>query len=169
MFYYINQLHTPCFPIGLIKTESHFTVRSVEIYLRRWTLAVAVVSVNAYPFLGFPRPDLLLWEYGNTCFLIRLCHLIKRRLNLKVGFSISRSKYQGSLSAVFIHGSASLQLFLVMLIFLKSLGVICYYRWVLIEGHKNYFKDCYLMNLHPTFLLSTYFNSMNYGHIIKRM
>ena len=28
----------------------------------------------------------------------------------------------------------------------KSLGVICYDRWVLSEGHKNYFKDWCLIN-----------------------
>ena len=35
MFYYIDQLHTPSFPIELVKTKSDFTVRSVETDLRR--------------------------------------------------------------------------------------------------------------------------------------
>ena len=30
MFYYIDQPDIPSFPIGLVKTESDFTVRSVE-------------------------------------------------------------------------------------------------------------------------------------------
>ena len=30
MFYYINQPHTPSFPISLVKTESDFIVRSVK-------------------------------------------------------------------------------------------------------------------------------------------
>ena len=30
MFYYINQLCTPSFPIGLVKTKSDFIVRPVE-------------------------------------------------------------------------------------------------------------------------------------------
>ena len=30
MFYYINQAHTSSFPVGLVKTESDFIVRSVE-------------------------------------------------------------------------------------------------------------------------------------------
>ena len=51
--FYINQLCTPSFPIGLVKTESGFIVRSVEIGLGRWTLVVAVISVDAYPFLAF--------------------------------------------------------------------------------------------------------------------
>ena len=51
--FYIDQLHTPSFPIGLVKTESGFIVRSVETGLGRWTLVVAVISVDAYPFLAF--------------------------------------------------------------------------------------------------------------------
>ena len=50
--FYIDLLHTPSFPVGLVKTESGF-VRSVETGLGRWTLVVAVISVDAYPFLAF--------------------------------------------------------------------------------------------------------------------
>ena len=39
--------------IGLVKTESGFIVRSVETSLGRWTLVVAVISVDGYPFLAF--------------------------------------------------------------------------------------------------------------------
>ena len=53
MFYYVNQLCTPSFPIGLVKTKSDFIVRPVETSLGRWTLVVAVISVDAYPFLAF--------------------------------------------------------------------------------------------------------------------
>ena len=45
--FYIDQLRTPSFPIGLVKTESGFIVRLVE------TLVVDVISVDAYPFLAF--------------------------------------------------------------------------------------------------------------------
>ena len=38
---------------------------------------------------------------------------------------------------MFAHGSASLQLFPVVWIFLRFLGVICYDRWVLSESHKK--------------------------------
>ena len=48
--------------------------------------------------------------------------------------------------------------FLVVWIFLRSLGVICYGRWVLSVCHKNYFKDWCLMNSQPTFLFLTYIN-----------
>ena len=53
MFYYIDQLCTPLFPIGLVKIESDFIVRSVETGLGKWTLVVAVISVDASPFLAF--------------------------------------------------------------------------------------------------------------------
>ena len=52
--FYIHQLQTQSFPIELVKTESGFIVTSVETGLGRWTLAVAVISVDAYPFLAFP-------------------------------------------------------------------------------------------------------------------
>ena len=50
MFYYINQHCTPSFPIGLVKIESDFIVRSVETGLGRWTLEVVVISVDAFIF-----------------------------------------------------------------------------------------------------------------------
>ena len=51
--FYIDQLRTPSFPIGLVKTEPGFIVRSVETGLGRWKLVVAVISVDAYHFLAF--------------------------------------------------------------------------------------------------------------------
>ena len=53
MFYYIDQPCTPSFPIVLVQTESDFIVRSVETGLGRWTMVVAVISADAYPFLAF--------------------------------------------------------------------------------------------------------------------
>ena len=53
---------------------------------------------------------------------------------------------------MFAHGNVSPQLFLVVWLFLRFLGVICFERWVLNEGHKNYFKDCCLLNSQSTFL-----------------
>ena len=44
---------------------------------------------------------------------------------------------------------------MVVWIFLRSLGVICYGRWILSEGHKNYFKDWCLIN---PYLFLTYLN-----------
>ena len=53
MFYYIDQLHTPSFIIGLVKTKSNFIVGSVETSLGSLTLVVAVISVDAYPVFTF--------------------------------------------------------------------------------------------------------------------
>ena len=50
--FYIDQLRTLSFPIWLVKTKSGF-VRSVDTDLERWTLVVAAISVDAYPFLAF--------------------------------------------------------------------------------------------------------------------
>ena len=50
--FYMDQLPTPSFPIGLVKTLSGF-FRSVETDLGRWTLVVAVISVDAYRFVAF--------------------------------------------------------------------------------------------------------------------
>ena len=49
----MHQPRTTSFRIGLVKTESDFYVRWVETGLGRWTLVVAVISVEAYPFLAF--------------------------------------------------------------------------------------------------------------------
>ena len=54
MFYYIDQLRTHSLPIGFVKTKSDFIVGLVEAGLGKWTLVVAVISVDAYPFLAFP-------------------------------------------------------------------------------------------------------------------
>ena len=53
-------------------------------------------------------------------------------------------------SIMFVHGNASLQLFLVVWIFLRSFSVICYGRWILSEGHINYFKDWLYEYLMPS-------------------
>ena len=51
--FYMDQPRTPSFPIGLVKNESGFIGRSVETGLGSWMLVVAVISVDAYPFLAF--------------------------------------------------------------------------------------------------------------------
>ena len=66
-------------------------------------------------------------------------------------------KIPGSFSAMFVHGSVPLQLFRVVWIFLRFLGVICYDRWFLSEGLKNYFRDWCLMNSQPTFFIFNLF------------
>ena len=66
--FYIDQLRTPSFPIGLIRTESGSIVRSVETGLGRWTLVVAVISVDAYPFLAFSDLTCHLEDTGISVF-----------------------------------------------------------------------------------------------------
>ena len=68
MFYYIDQTHTQSFPIGLVKTESDFVVRSIETSLGRWTLVVAVISVDSYPFLAFSDLTCHLEDKGIAVF-----------------------------------------------------------------------------------------------------
>ena len=46
--FYIDQLHTQSFSIGLVTTEPGFIKRSVETGLGRLTPVVAVISVDAY-------------------------------------------------------------------------------------------------------------------------
>ena len=48
----------------------------------------------------------------------------------------------------------SLRLFPVVIL-LMSQGVICYSRWVLRKGHKNYFKDWCIINSQCVFFLSS--------------
>ena len=75
MFHYIDRPHTSSFPIRLVKSESE-SLESVETDLGRKTLVVAVITVDAYPFLGFS--DLSPSGYRNNCFLVALCLLIVR-------------------------------------------------------------------------------------------
>ena len=83
MFYYIEQPCFPTIPIALVKTESDYTVWSVETSLERWMLVVAVIIVDAY-FFDFLRPDQSPWGHRNRCFLVALCHLILWRMNFEV-------------------------------------------------------------------------------------
>ena len=99
---------------------------------------VAVISVDAYPFLAFSNLTCHLEDMGIGVFRLHCAAYIKET---KLGSSdqeASPSAGKNSFSAMFAHGSASLQLFPLVWIFLRSLGVI-WYRWVLSEGHKNYF------------------------------
>ena len=89
-------------------------------------------------------------SYSALCSL-----LIIRKLDLEVATKWlfhQQVKYCRSYNVVFAHGNVFPELFLVVWIFLRFLGVICFDRWVLNEGHKNYFKDCCLMNSQSTFL-----------------
>ena len=81
MFYYIDWPRTPSFPVGLVKTESDFIARSVEIGLGTSRLVVAVIIVDTYPFLDFSD---LICHLKDKCFLVTLNCLIVKRPNLEV-------------------------------------------------------------------------------------
>ena len=68
MFYYIDQLRIPSFPIGLFKIESDFIVRPVETGFGKWTQVVAVISVDASPFLAFSDLTCYLENTGVVVF-----------------------------------------------------------------------------------------------------
>ena len=69
--FYIDQLHTPSFPIGLVKTDCGFINRSVETDLGRWMLVVAVISDDAYPFLAFSHLTCHLEDMGIGVFWLQ--------------------------------------------------------------------------------------------------
>ena len=54
--------------MGLAKNESDFIVRSVETDLVRWALVVAVISVDACPFLAFSDLTCHLEDTGIVVF-----------------------------------------------------------------------------------------------------
>ena len=84
MLHYINQSHTLSFPICLVKTESEFIVRSVESDLGRWTLVIAVISIDAYPFLTFSK---LTCHLDNTGISVSWLHLPLDGNKTKLGSS----------------------------------------------------------------------------------
>ena len=67
-------------------------------------------------------------------------------------------------SAIFVHGIMSLQLSLVVWIFLRSLGVVTTDQFP-VRCHKNHFKDSCLMNSQPAFLFLLYFNFESHNSI----
>ena len=68
-------LHPPAlhsiFSYWLAKTESDVIVRSVETGLGRWTLLVAVISVDAYPFLALSDQTCHLEDKGIGVFWLQ--------------------------------------------------------------------------------------------------
>ena len=68
--FHIDQLYTPSFPIGLVKTESVIIARSAETGLGIRMLVVAVISVDAYPFLAFSDLTCHLENTGIGVFLL---------------------------------------------------------------------------------------------------
>ena len=133
--------------------QAYLLERSGSLALVEHSSSVAVTIKIPYEvdvLLHWPAYQPIL-SYGlvktESDFIMRLVDtglgrwtLIVMRLNKEVvptGFSLNRTKYQGSF--IVMHGSVSQQLFLVVWIFLRSLSVICYSRLVISEDHKSYF------------------------------
>ena len=60
----------PSFPIGLVKTEYDFIVRSVETGLGKRMLVVAAIGVGAYPFLAYSDLTSHLEDTGISVFCL---------------------------------------------------------------------------------------------------
>ena len=71
MFYYIDQHRTPYIPIGFVKLNLIFIIRSVKTDLVRSTLVVPMISVDAYPFLAFSDLICYLEDTGIGAFWLR--------------------------------------------------------------------------------------------------
>ena len=91
-------------------------------------LVLAVISVDAYPFLAFSDLTCHLEVMGLGVFWLRCVPPDNKETVLgssdQEASPSTVKKYWGSFSGMFAHGSASLQLFPVVWIFLRSLGVI---------------------------------------------
>ena len=82
-------------------------------------------------FFGFLRPELSPKGYRNKCFLVALCHLIVRIPNLEGATKRllhQQVTIQGHFQCHLVHVTMALQLFPVVGIFMRSLGIICYDR-----------------------------------------
>ena len=84
MFYFIHQLCTLPFPVGLVKIESEFTVRSVKTSLVGSTLVGAVISVDAYPFLAFSG---LTYHLAGTGIVFFGCAVLSDSKEIELGSS----------------------------------------------------------------------------------
>ena len=67
--------HQPSFPIGLVKTKSGFILTSIETGLGRWTLVVAVISVDIYAILAFSDLTCHLEDMGIGVFWLHCATL----------------------------------------------------------------------------------------------
>ena len=170
--FYINQIRTPSFLIGLVKTESGFILRSVETGIGRWTLVVAVVSVDAYPFFWLSQtwPGTLRMQE----WVLSGCTVLPDSKETKLGSSNQE-----------VSPSAGKNIRVVLVPFcawrcvptatFSGMGIsevpVCHLLWQMSSqwASQKLFKDRCLMNSHPTFLFLTFSNLMNYGHIIKSM
>ena len=130
---HINPLCTPSFPISLVKTESGFVVRSVETGLGRGTLVVAVISAHSYPFVAFSD---LICDLEDTVQVFLECTVPPNSKETELEISNQEASLSAGKSSGchFAQQSASLQLFPMVQIFLRSLGIIQQYSIMRLWG-----------------------------------
>ena len=109
---------------------------------------LAVFSADAYPFLAFWDLTCHFEDAGIGIFCLHCAAENKETKHGSNDQEASRGKNAEIVLVPCLH-SAEVQLFPVVWIFMRSLGVICYNRWILSEGHKNYVKELQFL---------TYFN-----------
>ena len=110
-----------------------------------WPIIIFDLYIYIYTIeiLGHWNNELLVSRASLTSWVEGASLATKRLLHREV-------KILPSFSAMFARGSSSLQLFPVVWILLRSLGVICYDRWVLSEGQGSLSHEltaCLFFNL----------------------
>ena len=172
MVYNIDQPCTSSFPVGLVKTESEIVVRSVETGLRRWVLVVVVIVLMLnlfWPSQTWPvtlriqekvfsgctvPPDSKETELGSS--------------NQEASLSASKNNWVALVSCCawkFVHTaiSSGVDISEVPGCHLLQQMSSHWGSQKLLPGLVSHELTVYLSVFLPIL------NSMNYGHIIKRM
>ena len=134
--FYIDHLHIPSFPIALVKTESGFIVRSAETGLGRWTLVVAVISIDVYPFLAFSNMTCHL-EVFSGCTVPPDSKETERGNSNKVPSPSAGKNIRVNLVPGSAHESASLQL----------LPVVWIFHWIKLSWHSCCVRQTWMAQL----------------------
>ena len=125
---------------------------------------MAVIIVDVCLFLAYSDLTCHIEDTWIGFFLVPLCHLVVRILNLEV--AVNRFFHQQVFCCHAAHLSVSLQLFPVMWIFLRS-GCHLVKKVSSQWGSQKLYKDWCLMNLQPIFSIFTSFLTQWNGRIIK--
>ena len=87
-------------------------------------MVLAVINADAYPFLAYSDLTCHLEDTGIGSFWLSDSKETNSEVETE-GLPHQQVKTLGSFSTMFVHGCASIQLYLVVQVFLRSLGVIC--------------------------------------------
>ena len=165
MKWHTQSIHTQSIPIVLVKTE-YESWNQMRLSQGN-ELVVAVNNADAHLLMTFP--DL-------TCYLVDTgmfygCTASPDIKDTKL-ISSNQETYPSvgkNTGLVFMPCWTwkLVQLFPVVWILSRYLGVICYDIWDFIEGNKNYVKHKCLMNSELTFLIFTSFLMQQNGNITQ--